>query len=457
MAEYIHTAPALVMPAEGIAGERPTRLMQAVCTLFVLSAFLPYPGLPIGDHTGLELHNLLTLALVPFALMTGVDLRLFAAFIMLLIPPFVSAIAGATLGRIDAFNVVIAVLMNTIVCFLALLPASMFARKEYLTSILRGVGIALGIHVAAGAYQVYAFANGYFPFLPILRNPSYVPLSTKADEWVQYMRRPFGLFPEPSAMSASIGPWLVVSFALLLYPHLCPVALGKVARIAMLITTGGGIWLVIWSQSAFVGPLILALVCISLPRGMQALANFYLIRRLAFVLLAIASAWMIVVFASAQFGGRLESSKAVDPWAERRSSLEIAMAIPSRDPFDFVFGVGPGRSTLLMQEEEGIDTVFSLTIRSYAEGGLLWVFCTSVVGVLILRSIRGSSARGVGICALIVWLIGITVVTSYNMSAIYLLLGVLVTWDRIFPTTQPEPWPLGSSGADPFLREEAQQ
>src|SRR5262249_28737489 len=54
-----------------------------------------------------------------------------------------------------------------------------------------------------------AFSRGEIPLLNLYVNPSFLSVQEGAETIVNYIRRPFGLFPEPSAMAASISPWVV--------------------------------------------------------------------------------------------------------------------------------------------------------------------------------------------------------------------------------------------------------
>ena len=54
---------------------------------------------------------------------------------------------------------------------------------------------------------------------------------------------------------------------------------------------------------------------------------------------------------------------------------------------------------------------------------------------MVLRAIARSSAIVLGLCTLGTWLVGVAVTTSYMpLSAIWLFLGALLSWDRLFPT-----------------------
>lgn len=418
------------------------RIMVFVAFGLALTSLLPYPGLAVGNNTGLEMYDALSLAVVPLVLIMGVPKRHLAAFMLFLVPAAISAVVAAGAGRIESVTTGAAVLVGLVLGFIPLICIGVFARKSYFTAILHGVCLATVIHTAAGAYQVYAFANGFFPFLGILRNPGYMPLDAVAENWTLYIRRPFGLFPEPSAMAASLVPWLIIMVGLLLYPDISPVVLGKGTRLWVLIAAAGGIWLVIWSRSGFVVPMILMLVALSIPRAVKAVSEVFVVRRMALVLVAIAAIWLMVIFAQNQFGNRLETSTAADPWADRRSSLEIGVRLPNNDLESLFLGVGPGQSTIILQDTKGLDTVWSVTIRNYADTGLFGLFCMLAIGGIVMFAILRSPVRYAGALAAVAWLFGITFVTSYGLNSIWFFLAFLLNWDHVFlrgphPSFQP--------------------
>ena len=86
-----------------------------------------------------------------------------------------------------------------------------------------------------------------------------------------------------------------------------------------------------------------------------------------------------------------------------------------------------------------LGAVYSLTFCYYMETGLLGGLALLAVLAMVLRAIARSSAIVLGFCTLGTWLVGVAVTTSYMpLSAIWLFLGALLSWDRLFPT-RPDP------------------
>jgi hypothetical protein len=71
--------------------------------------------------------------------------------------------------------------------------------------------------------------------------------------------------------------------------------------------------------------------------------------------------------------------------------------------------------------------------------GLLGAVALALTLALVLRAIVRSSARLMGSSCLLAWLVGLVLTTSYlPMLPIWLFLGVLLNWDRIFEARIPE-------------------
>ena len=77
---------------------------------------------------------------------------------------------------------------------------------------------AIFVHALIGFYQVRSFSHDEFPLLFLYRNPSFKSMEEWSRVYAVYIKRPCGLFPEPSAMAASLGAWLVLLAGLLLDP-----------------------------------------------------------------------------------------------------------------------------------------------------------------------------------------------------------------------------------------------
>jgi hypothetical protein len=165
----------------------------------------------------------------------------------------------------------------------------------------------------------------------------------------------------------------------------------------------------------------------------------------ALVLLTVAS---VVGYAasglSRGLGDRIDSS-----WGLRGMSIQAGLT-SNTDPASLAIGVGPGQSTPIIRRRlagvplpQGQDelAIFSLTVCYYMETGLIGGLAMLAVLVMALGAIARSSAALLGLCALGTWLVGVAATTSYMpLSAIWLFLGAMLCWDRLFPP-HPHPHP----------------
>ena len=78
--------------------------------------------------------------------------------------------------------------------------------------------------------------------------------------------------------------------------------------------------------------------------------------------------------------------------------------------------------------------IWSVAVCYYAETGLLGAAALLAVLAMAVGAIARSSAVLLGLCALGSWLVGVVVTTSYfPLSPVWLFLGVVLSWDRLFP------------------------
>ena len=112
------------------------------------------------------------------------------------------------------------------------------------------------------------------------------------------------------------------------------------------------------------------------------------------------------------------------------------------DPLNVAVGVGPGQAYEIIGSHwsgpsasitEG-PGIWSLAVIYYAETGLLGAAAMLAVLAMAVGAIARSSAVLLGLCALGSWLLGVVVTSCYfSLSPIWLFLGVVLSWDRLFP------------------------
>jgi hypothetical protein len=267
------------------------------------------------------------------------------------------------------------------------------------------------------------------------------------EEWAptfaRYNKRPFGLFPEPSAMAASLGPWLVLVAGLLLEPRLRR-AIGFDrpwrARAALV----GGSSLIVASRSGFMGIYFLSIFLLLLDNLRKAALRYEVPKMLALIGL-FAAALVGGVYATCQLTANLDD-KVDSSWGYRYASIRMALT-SNTDALNLLIGFGPGQSAPILEktwtgpsydEEFGNLAVFSLAARHFMEMGLVGTLALAIVLGMVLRSILRSAAVPLGLSALLSWLVAVALTTSYMpLSAIWLFLGAMLSWDDLFPVTDP--------------------
>jgi hypothetical protein len=437
-----------VGPLEG----RPPFLWVAAAFLFSFVCFIPNPALPLGDSTGLQGGQIMALLSLPFVLISGLPKRHTLILLLLLLPMLVSGLLVVLTGRALSNEVVLKLTVATVLVFLVLVPAGKVANKRYALPLLSGVAWGVMLNVAVGLYQVYSFARDEFPLPDLYQNPSFDIITGDPENYALYIKRPFGVFPEPSAMAASIGPWIVFIVAMLIYPKLRR-GMTRGLRVQLLLAAVGGVALILLSSSGFTVWLLISLLLAGLPALKDRLLRLHRFGSwfvlITFVMVGVA----LVYFSLANVGSRLDIQEN-SSWSSRLASIVWALSYLGTSPSNLFFGVGPGQSSLLLQSPEAftllpesfgelaVTAVWSVAARYVQEMGLLGAAALALTLIMVLRAIVRSSARLVGFSCLLAWLAGVVLTTSYlPLLPIWLFLGVLLNWDRIFEVRAPEKGP----------------
>ena len=182
-----------------------------VTAAFGFLAFLPYPAIPVGSSSGVQFGSLLTLVVALPCLLVPWRGRPYFLAPLLLAPLTISlvklAVTDGSQLELGVKTLVAGGLpLITIMATQRLAPLNPLA-------MMTGIALAVLLHVSVGFWQAYAFTQGYLPLQFLYVNPSFLSVQDNAETIVQYIRRPFGLFPEPSAMSSSLTPWVVLWLA----------------------------------------------------------------------------------------------------------------------------------------------------------------------------------------------------------------------------------------------------
>lgn len=421
-----------------------------IAGVFGFACMFSFPALPIpiGNAATLDPSQLMTVAML--LLQPSIFFGPSFPIILLIMAPMVqSALAWFASGGAFAPGLM---LKNIIVYFRDVLPlvaAFEVLRAGRFRQLLIGVCVALVVHSFLGMYQMYAFTQGFVPFLDIMStNPGLaIPPEISAD-YAQYVARPFGLFAEPSAMAGCIGPWLVLIAGLAtnttrLRVHRGILALALLSGCFLLAVSESGQSPVILAGLVVgVGGTLIRRDAASATRGRTWAAAVLMLGVVVATGLKYAS-----LFGQREGGleGRQDSS-----WDRRLNSFQFVFDALSHDVQTFLFGVGPGQTYSMiasgMRFTGGlgpeVTSVWSVTGGYVVETGVFGLACLAVIAGAAAVSIWTSTERTLGISCALVWFLGILFATNYSAQpAIWFFLAVLLNWNKQFGLRQVEAFP----------------
>jgi hypothetical protein len=436
MIAFLQQQPLSIEPARRPARLAPPRYRPDVlraplglcCALLGFFCFMPYPALAIGNSSALQAGNVLVLVMGAGALLTSWKGRPFWLFPLLAGPLCVSALKVATTGQTGLDVCVKALVVWGLSC-MTVLAAQLYAR-QYSLQLLTGIAAATLVHVAVGVLQLYSFRGGEFPLAGLYVNPSFLSVQDNAATIARYIRRPFGVFPEPSAMSASLAPWVVFWFALTCGIVRLRQQPARWQRVLFAAASAGGLGLIIVSRSghaAITSAAVVAFTAIWFARARATGRTYAAVVAVCAVFLPV-----LLYFAAASIGDRLggKSELGNSSWAERASSLEAGFdLVASSDASTTVFGTGVGLASPALRASHGLDAVFSVLLTYVFETGLLGALVVAWVGYFLLR-VWAATRYDLTFAAVAgVWLVGVTLITSYEqLLPLWLTLGWLSVW-----------------------------
>lgn len=416
-------------------------LSAAAVFLFAFACFCPNPALPLGGSTGLQIGQVMALLSLPIVVLVGIPKRQALVSLLLLLPVLLSGFLIVALERVPSVEVALKTQIATALVFVVLVPVGRATNKSLVVPLLCGAACAIVLNAGVGAYQAYQFARDEFPLPGIYQNPSFNSFITQDPErYALYVKRPFGLFPEPSAMAASIGPWLILAAGLLLYPKLRQsMTRGAIAQLLLALVCGAS--LIILSSSGFTVWLLASLFLVSVPYLKGRVLRLHRPSNLVVLIALVVVGAVLVGLSSAYVGARLDVQENAS-WSSRLASIVWSLSYLGNSVGNLLFGVGPGQSYLILQSSSmqaasfggiAVTAVWSLLANYVLETGLFGALALTLVLVMVVHAIVRSSARLLGFSCFMAWLAGVLLTTSYlPLLPLWLFLGVLLGWDRIF-------------------------
>jgi hypothetical protein len=403
-----------------------------VAALLSFSSFFVFPAIPVGN-TGALTIPLAMAALLTLAWTWRLDASDWRPFAWMMAPPLISGFVVLLLGSALAPDVVPKAIVSLAMAFIVLVPARHLIRAGHDAQLLLGAALAVLVQSALGAYQSIAFDHGTFPFAGLMAtNPGQAMTPDQMDVYVEYIQRPFGLFAEPSAMAACMGPWLSIISTALFTGRSPSRRQGAILALAL----ASGLALVVTSRSGQAAPTVAGAAVPAVWAAFSSRRSA--LTRAATLLLGVGIACAATVWLMNNAAARFNYSQN-ESWQGRLESIELAVeSLQSSD--HLLVGVGPGqsvahlKSTPLRDQAYGeIGAVASITLAYAMETGLLGLVCVSWVGALIVRAVWASRARLAGAACGIPWLVGISFATTYSeQPALWTAMAMLLSWDSVF-------------------------
>lgn len=374
---------------------------------FAFLCLVPYPSvLVIGGEVGVTASALVAVAVlaVNFARLVGQRLLLVAVSLVLTLG--VSAYVNGVILGVSSVERSTAVVLTLCLSLLPMLAMLCVYSEKTRRAILLGVCFAIALHIIVAVVQIQAFGNNRFPFLDLYVNPSYADIRAGSEEYALYVKRPFGVFPEPSAMAAVLGP-----FAILLMQVRRDVS-GLSASL-MLFAALGGATLIVLSQSVYTLMFIPLFLLASFPSIVQRFGRW-------------PSALVVMLVAVLGIAVRVSGPQSLIAENEslryRFGSLVAGLRLWVESLGSMMLGSGPG-STVERLAEGGypFNAVHSVALTFLVELGILVV----IPIVALLFALR-ECAR-VHFYSVLAWAFAVTFTTGYSaLAGLWVFLALVI-------------------------------
>ncbi|PFG17465.1 hypothetical protein ATK74_2036 [Propionicimonas paludicola] len=374
----------------------------------VFLAFFPYPAVfSLGNSWGFQAAQLVCLLLLVVRLPHVIKTRSAVAYFWLVGPILLAYGLAAFANQLESPDTAFRTFIVTAVTLLALPVFGDLLRSFVKDWLPFPVAIAMMINLALAIYQIIEFGRGVFPFIEYFHNPSFADLQSITDVYTAYVARPGGVFPEPSAMSACLGPWGIVLLGNAVD------AKGRYRVISLVGAFAAGVAVVL-STSVYV---------VVVMAGYAAVLLFSRYRS-AMALGAVAALGAVIWGVSlVPSSGRLSSGGDAST-QYRYEALVSALQLPMESFPRLLAGFGPGQGVAALgSSNHGISAVVSILMSWWLEGGLIVAVGVVALVVMAWRRAETSSAR----IALVAWLVSVGATTGYlALLPLWLLLAFIL-------------------------------
>jgi len=417
-----------------------------------LSIFLPYPAIPVGANTGLQVGHLLMVGLAPLALVHRYRIAwAWYAYLLLAVPQFIGVFAQGFSSM--SMNAAVVQIITMLV-----IPVTALVFQSRPRTFLAAVCVALAFHGAIGIWQWFAFDSHEFPLAGLFVNPSFAPYDEEQIElYSEYVQRPMGLTPEPSAMMTMTMGWVLLLLTASVdgstrngLPFFRLTAWRVIGLsmflFTMVISKSGGV--------GFFGAGLAALILMNVARHAGRRPGMSLITLIGFVVAAVLSYFHLMQ--------RVESETTQrGSWDERSISIQIGLRlIREADFLEMLFGYGGGEVSRIADRLQSTAAVHSWLLSELVGYGLVGLLGLIGLVVLLARAAARSGDPWSWAIMLAVWATGPTLLTGYihllstwAFLAIPLSLAHLGEPGRAWRLQHlPDDRPAGPNGSVPAIR-----
>jgi hypothetical protein len=417
---------AAMLPAAALTPSRAGALLAF--SLGVL-AFMPYPAIPAGRNSAVQLGNVLTLLMVLPTLALTWRRRPFQYFPVLLAPLVLSTLKVGVFGG----DVVLSVKSLPVwaVSGLTIVATQLYAPR-YARQLMAGIAAATLVHSAVGLWQLYTFTHGELPLVELYVNPSFLGVQERAHVIATYIQRPFGLFPEPSAMSSSLAPWVLLWLAEMAGLVRFPGTPHPMHRVLFVSAAAGGMLLIVLSRSGHAMVTVAGAMLLFVMWLRNAPGTFRTYATLLLVL-GVLLPGLLALTVNALHERVGPSAVGNDSWDDRASSLVFgANLLMNGDLASITLGLGVGQSADMLWDLAGLDAVWSVLLTYLYETGLVGAVTVGWVAWNLFGVWRGTRLKVLFALFAGVWLVGVTVTTSYQqLLPLWVAFGWLTVWPEV--------------------------
>ncbi len=378
---------------------------NVLAALWGFFIFLPYPAIPVGGNTGLQMGHLMLLGLAPLAFIHRERIALaWYAYLLLAVPQFIGIFAQGFSSM--SMNAAVVQMFTMLV-----IPATSLIFKSRPRTFLAAVCAVLSLHGVVGIWQWIAFEQGQFPLAWLYLNPSFAPFDATAIEtYVEYIKRPFGITPEPSALMTMTTGWMLLLLSASIdrsqrggvpFFRLTPWRLLGLSTLlfTMVLSESGGVM--------FFGAGMAVLILLNVARHHDRAPGLSLATIIGFVLVGVLAILHLTTRVERETGQ-------LGSWDERSISIRIGFRlIRDADLMQMIFGYGGGEVSRIADRLQSTQAVHSWFLSEVVGYGLLGTLGLIGVAILIGRAIARSGDAATWTVIMLVWVVGPAILSGY--------------------------------------------